>query len=252
MTLHTHLLPAHIDAAALRGVVIVIDQLRASSTMVAALTSGARAVIPCLAPDEARAAKQCASSAGLVAAPLLGGERHGALIPGFDLANSPRDYTPQRVAARTIIFTTTNGTRALLHASAADHVLIGCLNNRAAVARRAIQLARDGTIHLLCAGTGGMVCMDDALAAGAIADAILNSAAGGDQPLNHDDTTRIVCAAFINACRQGLLAALRDSLGGRNLIELGLDADIVDCAALDTRDAVPAFNNAVGEVRLDP
>ena len=89
---------------------IVLDVVRASTTIAAALAGGARAVVPVATPEEARALRG-KRDAGSV---LVGGERGGAPPPGFDHGNSPAEYTPDRVRGRTVVFTTTNGTRALL------------------------------------------------------------------------------------------------------------------------------------------
>lgn len=238
-TLTCHFLPDHVDRTALHGVVVVIDQLRASSTIVAALAAGASGVVPCLTPDDARAART-----RLGGATLLGGERHGTLIDGFDLANSPSEYTPERVGERVIAFTTTNGTRALLHASNAACVLIGCLNNRAAVASAALAIAAQRTlpIHLLCAGTGGVVCLDDALAAGAIAHAIRES----DPSRACDDTSMLVHHAFEYAHQRDLLAAMQASLGGSNLVAIGRAADVASCTRVDVTPVVPILDRATG------
>src|SRR3954447_24007137 len=119
-----HLLPALVEPETLRDqTVVVVDVLRATTTIVHALAAGARAVVPCLEVEEARqrAANLPAGSA------VLGGERQGLRIEGFDLGNSPTEYTPERVAGKTVVFTTTNGTRAMLHARGARRVVLGSL-----------------------------------------------------------------------------------------------------------------------------
>src|SRR5690242_5734390 len=108
-----HLLPTLFEPADLRGgVAVVIDVLRATSTIVQALAAGATSVVPCGEIDEARAIAAKAAPGSV----LLGGERKGVTIPGFDLGNSPGDYTSDVVTGKKLIFTTTNGTRALLRA----------------------------------------------------------------------------------------------------------------------------------------
>jgi 2-phosphosulfolactate phosphatase len=178
---------------------------------------------------------------------LLGGERHGKLIEGFDLGNSPLEYTPEKVRGRTIAFTTTNGTRALLHAKAALHVLIGCLNNQDAVAAAAYQLASSecSDVHLLCAGTGGVMCLDDILAAGAIAESIRQLG-----PTTLADSAMLAIRAFHDAAASGLEAAMNDALGGRNLVEIGMVADVVECSRVNIRPFVPVFDTGAGEIRL--
>ena len=100
---------------------------------------------------------------------LLSGERKGLMINGFDLGNSPLEYTPEVVGGKTILMTTTNGTRAFGAASTAHTVVCGTLINAAGIAKFCEELNRDVT--LLCAGTNGRYSMDDVIAAGGIIDA---------------------------------------------------------------------------------
>src|SRR5438874_11853400 len=116
-----YLLPALVEPAELAGkTVVVIDVLRATTTIITALANGATQVIPCLEIDEARKA-----AADFGSPAILGGERGGRPIAGFDLGNSPAEYSREQVAGKTVVFTTTNGTRALLRCKAARRVLLG-------------------------------------------------------------------------------------------------------------------------------
>ena len=161
-TLEVALLPQLIspDALAGRGV-IVIDVLRATTTITAALAAGVREVLP---------VAEVATALGLAAQPreqraVLGGERRGVQIEGFDFGNSPREYTPASVGGRTVIFTTTNGTQAMEHARLAKRIWCGAFVNAAAVARAA---AEEASLVLLCAGTAKNVTREDALLAGCL------------------------------------------------------------------------------------
>src|SRR5262245_50233233 len=111
------------------SVVVVIDLLRATSTICQAIASGASEVIPCLEIDDALAAAEAAGRSNVV----LGGERKGGKIPGFDLGNSPSEYTTEVVRGRKVIITTTNGTRALHHARLARRILVSAFTNLSAV-----------------------------------------------------------------------------------------------------------------------
>jgi 2-phosphosulfolactate phosphatase len=161
-SIQAHFLPQLTTPEALAGqTVVVIDVLRATTVITTALAAGARRVIPCLEVDEARqiAARLPKNEV------LLGGERHGLPIEGFDLGNSPADYTAERVAGRTLVFTTTNGTQAMRQCHQARRVLIGAfVNLRAVVAA----LTESESVHLLCAGTNGAITREDVLLAGAI------------------------------------------------------------------------------------
>src|SRR5258706_13920045 len=132
--LDVYLLPALVEPAQLAGkTAVVIDVLRATTTIVHALAAGATQVIPCLEVDEAR---RIAAELGERA--ISGGERGGKQIPGFDLGNSPAEYSRERVAGKTVVFTTTNGTRAMLRCKAARRVLLGAFVNFSAVCRELV------------------------------------------------------------------------------------------------------------------
>src|SRR5690348_6982546 len=112
--LYVYLLPKLIPPGALKGgVAVVVDVLRATTVMVHALAAGCDAVLPCLEVDDARRVAEALPPGQAV----LAGERHGVAIPGFDLGNSPEEFTPERCRGRTVVMTTTNGTRALLAAA---------------------------------------------------------------------------------------------------------------------------------------
>lgn len=243
-----HLLPRLVEPAAFEGgVAVVIDQLRASSTITAALAAGAMWVRPVVSVEEARA-QAAAASRGMPSPPgvarvLLGGERGGVRIEGFDLANSPEEYTRERVGGRGIVFTTTNGTAALAHAARARRVVVGCLANLSAVSR-AVQ-GESGTLHLVCAGTHGLIGLDDVLTAGAFVEDLLHHG----RAVVEDDSALLA----LETCRRtrmagpiGVLGALRTSLGGRNLLALGLDADLQWCARSSVLDVVPEFDVRTG------
>src|SRR5262249_2496210 len=159
-----HLLPALFEPADLRGgVAVVIDLLRATSTIVHALAADATSIIPCGEVDEARRLA-AQPPAGPV---LLGADRAGCKIPALDLGKSPAEYSRDVVAGKTLMFTTTNGTRALIRAKEARRVLIGALVNLGAVVD--LLAEESGSVHLLCAGTEGRITLEDVLCAGGIA-----------------------------------------------------------------------------------
>ncbi len=238
--LHVWMLPSMIPPAALRdGAAVIIDLLRASTTIVRALAAGAERIIPSLEPDLAMLQRDAMIAQGLSRdSIMLGGERAGLRIAGFDLANTPAEYTPTRVSGRTIIFTTTNGTRALYAAREAEAspIIMGCFNNLVAVNSA---LLAQPTIHLVCAGTQGQVSIEDVICAGAMVASITASA----PHTRLDDQARIALAAWEAAARTGLESALRASRGGQNLIDIGLDHDITDCAGIDTHPVVPRLMN---------
>lgn len=238
---HCHPLPDHMPPDAVSGgVAVVIDVLRASTTIVTALAAEAAFVLPTAAVDEARRQRE-----RLPAGTLLGGERGGTRIAGFDLGNSPAEYAAAAVAGRGIVITTTNGTAALARCAAANERLIGCLVNRRAVAAAAVELATagNGQVHLVCAGTDGVVTDEDLLGAGGILAAAFDLLPPGDS-LRHDLAGGMALTAF--RCHHAeadptasLVQAFTAAPGGANLIELGMASDLPLAAAIDRFAVVP-------------
>ncbi|MGD1000483.1 MAG: 2-phosphosulfolactate phosphatase [Candidatus Brocadiia bacterium] len=212
---------------ALRGAtVVVIDVLRATSTMTAALAAGAREV-RCF-PSVAAARRARRTAAGRTG--LLCGERNGRKVPGFDLGNSPGDFTPERCAGRTLLMTTTNGTRALGRTLQAREVVIGCFLNLSAVAEY-LAVGR-GDVALLCAGTEGEVSAEDVAFAGALAEEI----AGNRLALTESAQEAV---RVWRAARRSLTKFLAGSRGGVPLVKIGLGRDIRFCARRNRFDVVP-------------
>ncbi len=231
---HVHLLPDLVPPGRLPGsVAVAIDVLRAMTTIIHALAAGCTCVRPCAEVEEARAlAGQM--RAGRV---LLGGERGGVPLPGFDLGNSPREYTAKVCRGCILVLTTTNGTRALLRAAEAARTLLAGFVNYSAVCEQLRQDPRP--IHIICAGTAGEVTLEDTLLAGALVDFLCETA---DVGLN--DSARLAWDCFENHGRV-LLGALELSQGGANLRRLSYDDDIRAAAQVDQFALVP-------ELRHDP
>lgn len=227
--------------------VVVVDLLRASTTITHALFAGARCVLPCRTPEEAvDAARRMRDLPEAAAGVLLGGERRGVKIDGFDLGNSPSEYTPERVAGRTIVFTTTNGTHAILESAAAGCVVMGCYANLTELVQELVDAGRP--VHINCAGTGGVLTMEDCLFAGRLASelALLG------YELAPSDETYMARLLYLQARREpgGELGIMHASAGGRNLRRIGFDADVDLCRREDTCPVVPAFHALDGELRI--
>lgn len=241
-----HLLPTLFEPAQLRGgVAVVIDVLRATSTIIYALAAGAECVVPCGEIDEARRIAEQAPPAGV----LLGGERGGLKISGFDLGNSPAEYDSTRVHGNRIVMTTTNGTRALICAREARRILVSAVVNLGAVAN-ALR-GESGGIHLVCAGTDGKITLEDVLCAGGIVRRL--GADGRDFDIR-DDATQLALNLYDPCGRDydRALNVLRASRGGRNLIDCGLEADIALCAREDQFTIVPELFQDNWEIRIAP
>lgn len=241
--LRVHLLPQLVDPAALAGgTTVVIDVLRATTTIAYALANGAAEVRPCLEIDEARALARLIGPTA-----VLGGERKGLRIEGFDLGNSPTEYVRERVAGRPVVFTTTNGTRAMRHAAAAESILIGSFANLSAVVET---LAICERVDLLCAGTHGEVTAEDALFAGAVVERLSRMGSGEWRMGNDEALLALGAWRTFAASGMSLGAALRDCQGGKNLIAEGFDADIDTAAKIDAVSLVPRLDAAAGRIAL--
>jgi 2-phosphosulfolactate phosphatase len=251
--LNVYALPTLVTSADLAGgAAVVIDVLRATTSMVYLLEAGAKGIIPCQEIDEAR--QQAAQlPAGEV---LLAGERHALPIDGFDLVNSPSQCTPQRVAGKTIVLTTTNGTRAVLAARHARRVLIGAFVNVTAVYE---QLLMEDQVHLICSGTDGHYSQDDVLLAGLLVERLVRSR-GLPCQLNAQALTarETWLAAFPVPMALGgeplepqrLARELQKSPGGQRLTQLGLVQDVLDAACIDRFRSVPELLPGQGVIRL--
>jgi 2-phosphosulfolactate phosphatase len=230
--LDVHFAPEFVGPERLVGsVTVVVDVLRATTSIVHALAAACVSVRPCRTAEEAR--RLAPPVAGIV---LYAGERDGLPLPSFDLGNSPGQFTPDRCRGNTLIMSTTNGTRALLHAAAADRLLVAAFVNLSAVCER----LRRGRcpIHVLCAGDKGAPALEDALLAGAIVDHIAHEGT----VLN--DTARLAWATW-RQHRHDVLAAVEAGTGAAGLRALGYDEDIRAAARVDVFDIVP-------ELFLDP
>jgi 2-phosphosulfolactate phosphatase len=231
---HVHLLPALAATGQLAGgVAVVIDVLRATTTMIHALAAGCTMVRPCSEVEEAQALAG-SMRAGRV---ILGGERSGVAPPGFDLGNSPSEYTPAVCRGNVLVMTTTNGTRALLRAAEAERVLVAGFVNFSAVCEQLRQDTRP--VHIVCAGTDGYVTLEDTLLAGALVNDLVDCS-----ELRLNDAARLAWDCF-ETHGQVLTGALGLSKGGVNLKELGYDDDIQAAARVDQFNLVP-------ELRRDP
>jgi 2-phosphosulfolactate phosphatase len=244
-SLAVHFLPALVSADELAGSdVVMIDVLRASTTIAHALAAGASAVIARREVEEARsfAANLPQGTA------VLGGERGGLPIAGFDLGNSPAEYVHDTVGGKTVVFTTTNGTLALMQCRAAARVFIGSFANLSAVVKR---LTGVRPIHLLCAGTRGRITREDVLCAGALCEHLLETAADTS---SINDQARIALDCWRAAVPHGarppqalageVSLALHETQGGRNLMAIGLEHDIDTAAEVDRFDIVPQLDVA--------
>lgn len=218
-------------------VAVVIDVLRATTTITTALVNGAEAVIPFADLDECRAYREKEPDI------LLGGERDGLKLEGFDLGNSPLEYTAERVFGRRIAYTTTNGTRAIEACRDAEEVLLGALVNRRAVAER---LAASGFSAILaCAGKLDRPNLEDTYCAGAIIEALRDL---GPKELHLTDRALIAEAVF-TAYGEKEESVLSVTDHGLVLVSKGFGDDVNYCEQTDTTGTVGRLYD--GEIRAE-
>ena len=236
---------------------VVFDVLRATSTIVTALANGCREIIPVVTVEDALRFLFKESI-------ILGGERNSLIIPGFHHGNSPLEYTPEKVREKTLVLTTTNGTRAIRGAAeGACQVLIGSLLNARAVAREILRLG-ENTV-LVCAGTRGAFSLEDTVAAGMVILELMilceNERSPGKYPPGKVPTacpnesltleSDLAVAAYHLAIhyREEPLKILYHSLHGQKLAGMGLTDDLAWCARLNHLDIVPVYRE--GKITLE-
>ena len=210
--------------------VIVIDVLRACSTIVTALDRGARAVMPVL--DMAQA--------GRIASNLdpdvyrLGGERGGEKIEGYHLGNSPQEYTQEVVEGRDVILNTTNGTRALERAKDADHLVAACFLN----AGRVVEFVRENAdaVTIVCAGRQNRLALEDTLCAGLILDRLWN----GHEPYPVTDSAHTAYTLY-HTDREDLKNALRGANHAERLSHQDFEQDLDYCFQIDALPVLPYY-----------
>ncbi len=213
--------------------VVVIDVLRVTSVMVEALVNGAQGVYPAPSTEEAI---KLASSLGREDT-LLCGESRGLKIEGFDLGNSPGEFTAEAVAGKRLVMSTTNGTRAFFLVDEAARVLAGSFMNLGAVAAEVMD---SDSLVIVCAGTDGLFSLDDAVCAGALVQRIRTVAEAGVE-LNDAAMGAVEMALTFHVNRHFLAATST----GQRLIEIGLPEDLDACAEIDRHAVVPEMDDRV-------
>ncbi|HEY0673413.1 MAG TPA: 2-phosphosulfolactate phosphatase [Longimicrobiales bacterium] len=233
MRIDVLLAPAELGGRGLAGrVAAVIDVLRATSTIVEAVANGARRVLPAADMDDAMRLAQTFGRDQV----LLCGERRSRKIEGFDLGNSPLEFTSEAVADRLVVMTTTNGTRALLASESADRSVVASYLNMSAAAA---ELAASGQpIVLLCAGRENRFSLDDALCAGSMVAALRGLA----QERVRLNEAALAVAALERRYRTRLSAVIRRTGAARQIMEAGHTDDIAYCLTRDRHDVVPVMS----------
>lgn len=225
-------------------VVVAIDILRATTTIINALHGGAQCVIPCPSIMAARKLHERMGDGS-----VLGGERGGKKVTGFHCGNSPREYTAAAIQGKSLILATTNGTIALERCRLANAVLIGGFVNMGAIAQR---ILNEPKITLLCSGTEGQITSEDILFAGALTELMLSLNA----KLEIKDAALVSLGHWQSIQHQvrnenkQLADFMRTARGGKNLVRIGLDEDIVFSSQIDTIPIVPVLDIASWTIRV--
>jgi len=209
-------------------VIIVIDVLRCCSTIVTALANGAEGIIPIKTVKEARVLRRKHPEF------ILAGERRGIKPDGFDLGNSPLEFSPEKVEGKHIILTTTSGTKVISLSKNARLVLIGAFLNAEAVAGKALKIAKEEEtgISLMPAGTNGLFSLEDFICAGAIAEGLLA------EKVECSDAVLAALLAFQQA-RKSLDRVIQSGHHARYLISQGFGKDVKFCCRLNAFHIVP-------------
>ena len=207
---------------------VAIDVLRATSTLTIALDAGAARIVPVLRPEDAIELRARHPDT------LACGEREGRKVPGFDLGNSPFEYTADRIAGRTLAFASTNGSRALRSLAGCHRVVLASFLNITAVAE---SLERAAWVRIVCAGQLGRFALEDAACAGRLCAALKRTGARLEGA---------AARAAVSLAPRGpaeTRALLEGCSHGRTLRRLGaaFAADVEYCAALDSRSDVHAL-----------
>jgi 2-phosphosulfolactate phosphatase len=236
MKLHVWFSPLGLGPADVQGrTIFVIDVLRATTVMCAALHNGARAIIPVASTEEALRLAQTIGSADV----LLAGEKNCVRIPGFALGNSPLEMTEPTVKGKTIVVTTTNGTKALLAAQGAAAVYVAAAANLTLAGERAREaLEQNRSVLILCAGRETAFGLDDAYCAGRLAAVAI----GGHRPRKGLNDAGLASLDLVRRYGDDWSRPLSCSSAGHELARLGFREDVLDAGRLDAYAVLPQFH----------
>ncbi len=236
MRLDVAFTPAGLTPTEVQGrTVFVIDILRATTSMCAALSRGAKSIIPVASTEEALKLAQTIGSTDV----LLAGEKDCLRIPGFQLGNSPLEMTEGTVRGKTVVIATTNGTKALLASQgAAAAYATGAANLTVSGERAREALEQKSDVLIVCAGRDGAFSLDDAYCAGRLAVAAL----GGRRPRRGLNDAAIAALDLVRRYGDDWRRPLLYSRAGRELIRLGFRYDVLDAARLDAYPVLAHFH----------
>ena len=228
--------PSQIDDLFLRDKnAVVIDVLRASTTVITALSNGAKEIIPVNTIESA--VKVSGNLFGDVV--LRGGERNGKIIEGFNLGNSPQEYTEEAVKGKSIIFYTTNGAPTMWKARYAKNLIVAGFVNMTAAVKKIAELKDD--VYILCAGKQTQFCVEDAVCAGMIIKELMDMKG---VECEYNDSAAAAVTLYKSASKN-LLKMAKNCDHGKFLEEIGFGSDLEFCTNIDAFDAVPELSSTV-------
>ncbi|MGB9773987.1 MAG: 2-phosphosulfolactate phosphatase [Bacteroidota bacterium] len=233
MKIDVYFTPAHVDESQIRDrVVVVIDVLRAATSIATALFNGAREIIPV---QDVETALKIHSNLGEDVA-LLCGERNGKIIEGFDLGNSPLEYSREKVEGKVLIFSTTNGTVAITKAKQSKELVVGSFVNLSAVAKY-ISDRPETDVAIICAGKLNMFSLEDAVCAGMIIDQLEVQMS---LPVALADGSRAAQVLY-KRFERSISKLLQTTDHGKYLSEIGFEKDLEVCATVDSVPVLPVL-----------
>lgn len=231
MKINVHYSNLHLDDLYFSGKTsVVIDVLRASTVIVTALTNGAREVIPVGTVDFAM--KVSGNAFG--GQTILSGERNTKKVEGFNLGNSPLEYTAEVVSGKSIILYTTNGSKAIVKAKFSENLFICSFNNLPVIARHLLLLNKD--VEIICAGSNGNFNLEDAVCAGRL----ISEMDKESSDLEISDSGR-ASLVLNKSFGKSIAKLLKETEHGQLLIENGFATDIKVCAQFGTTDLIPYY-----------
>jgi 2-phosphosulfolactate phosphatase len=232
MRLDVLLTPAELVPAEIAGrTVVMLDVLRASTSIVEALAAGARTLFPVATIEEAIGLAKTLGREEV----LLAGERKALPIEGFDLGNSPGEFTAERVGGKIVVMSTTNGTLALTAASGAERVIVGAWTNFQAVVDDLVRTQAEPVF--LCAGRDRVFGLEDAVCAGQMAAALMKALPDTEWEMNDGAVAALALAEeFADPAK-----LFPHTAAGRAIVDAGLGDDLAYCAQTDLRDVLPVL-----------
>lgn len=237
-----YLQPGQVDAKTLANTTaVVIDVLRATTTMCQALANGASAIVPCGGVEEAALLGRAMSNDRV----LVCGERDGLKPAGYDLGNAPGEFSAARVRGAVLVMATTNGTPAILRSRPALRTLIASFLNLKAVVEALVNGGTD--VRIICSGEKGGPSWEDTLLAGHLVAGLAKKgfSLGGDG-------ARIALGLAMGTRTVELAELLRQGEGGQRLLRQGFESDIDHAARLDSVKLVPVLRSDPARVEVDP